>query len=404
MPAPRPPADLKAADEAAAAARLEADRVRRRHREVETALKTVEGRRTAMLADLAALDRRLTGRPDLAEAVAMLERVTAAETACAAARTADRQARAAAKKAGDAVDEAAAAPARAEQALEEARDRVAALAPPARQRSDVAADWRALMAWAAGRAEAEKQAAAAARTEAEAIARERAMMLGTISERCRGEGVIVASDAEPRDAVVDARAAAEAERQKLAAAVAEAERVREEADRATDDVRIAHGLGTHLSSRGFEKWLLGEAVATLVDGANEILGQLSGGQYALSTDASGNFLVVDHRSADETRSARTLSGGETFLASLALALALSDRIAELAAAGAARLDAIFLDEGFGTLDADTLATVGAAMETLGAGGRMVGLVTHVRELADQVPVRYEVRKGPLTSTIEKVVA
>ena len=90
-------------------------------------------------------------------------------------------------------------------------------------------------------------------------------------------------------------------------------------------------------------------------------------------------MVVDHNNADELRLARTLSGGETFLASLSLALALSDDVAQLAAHGAARLDALFLDEGFGTLDPDTLDTVASVIEALGARGRMVGLITHVAE-------------------------
>ena len=79
---------------------------------------------------------------------------------------------------------------------------------------------------------------------------------------------------------------------------------------------------------------------------------------------------------------RTLSGGETFQASLALALALSDELADARRrARAARLESIFLDEGFGTLDAETLETVAATIENLGAGDRMVGIVTHVPELA-----------------------
>jgi exonuclease SbcC len=72
------------------------------------------------------------------------------------------------------------------------------------------------------------------------------------------------------------------------------------------------------------------------------------------------------------------------------------------AGGGTRLDALFLDEGFGTLDAETLDVVASAIEELGARGRMVGLVTHVRDLAERVPVRYEVRKIGTTSTIERV--
>ena len=112
--------------------------------------------------------------------------------------------------------------------------------------------------------------------------------------------------------------------------------------------------------------------------------------------------MVDHGNGDELRPVRTLSGGETFQASLALALALADELSGMASGGATKLDAIFLDEGFGTLDPESLDTVAATIESLGTGGRMVGIVTHVRELAARVPVRYEVRKGPTTSTVERV--
>ena len=80
-------------------------------------------------------------------------------------------------------------------------------------------------------------------------------------------------------------------------------------------------------------------------------------------------------------------------------------MAELAGGGVARLDAIFLDEGFGALDVDTLEAVASTIEALAAdGGRMVGIVTHVRELADRVPVRFEVEKTPSTSTVKRVEA
>jgi exonuclease SbcC len=142
----------------------------------------------------------------------------------------------------------------------------------------------------------------------------------------------------------------------------------------------------------------------LVDGATELLRDLSGGAYSLGLDDNSAFLVVDHRNADEQRSARTLSGGETFLASLALALALADHVGSLASQGAARLESVFLDEGFGTLDPETLDTVAAAIEELGSRGRMVGLISHVPELAERVPVRFEVTKAVNSSTVRKVVA
>ena len=101
-------------------------------------------------------------------------------------------------------------------------------------------------------------------------------------------------------------------------------------------------------------------------------------------------------------SARTLSGGETFLASVALALALADQVVDLAAAGAVRIESIFLDEGFGTLDADTLDVVATAIEELGSGGRMVCLVSHVSELAERLPVRFEVNKTSTGSSVRRV--
>jgi exonuclease SbcC len=81
---------------------------------------------------------------------------------------------------------------------------------------------------------------------------------------------------------------------------------------------------------------------------------------------------------------------------------LAEHVAELAAADAARLDALFLDEGFGTLDAETLDVVAAAIEELGSRGRMVGLITHVRDLAERIPVRFDVRKLGSSSTVERV--
>jgi exonuclease SbcC len=111
--------------------------------------------------------------------------------------------------------------------------------------------------------------------------------------------------------------------------------------------------------------------------------------------------VVDRVNADETRSVRSLSGGETFQASLALALALADRIADLAADGAARLESIFLDEGFGTLDPETLDVVAGTIESLGTTERVVGIVTHVPALAERMPVRFRVRKVGRTSTVTR---
>src|SRR5205807_1143692 len=83
------------------------------------------------------------------------------------------------------------------------------------------------------------------------------------------------------------------------------------------------------------------------------------------------------------RPAKTLSGGESFLASLALALGLADVVA--GETGGALLDTLFVDEGFGTLDAETLDVVMNILDELRAGGRVVGLVSHVEELRQRIP-------------------
>ena len=163
-------------------------------------------------------------------------------------------------------------------------------------------------------------------------------------------------------------------------------------------------MGHLLSARGFESWVLAEALGELVTGASITLRELSQGAYSLTLNEANEFMIIDHREADAIRPARTLSGGETFQASLALALALADHLGQFASGGASKLESIFLDEGFGTLDEDSLEVVAATLETLANGDRVVGLVTHVKELAARVPVRYEVRKTGRTAVVERTAS
>lgn len=183
-------------------------------------------------------------------------------------------------------------------------------------------------------------------------------------------------------------------------AVADAASLEEERKTGEAEAAVARALADHLRADGFEKWMMGGALRTLVGGANALLRELSDGGYSLGFDDEERFVVVDHRNADEQRPAATLSGGETFLVSLALALAL----AEIHAAhGEARLDAVILDEGFGTLDEETLDTVASLLEDLaGSRGLMVGVITHVKELAERAPIRFEVSRGPKGSDVREV--
>ncbi len=288
--------------------------------------------------------------------------------------------------------------------LHRQRDAVTVLGPPA-PRPDLVASWSELEAWArveagalAERVEADVAQAAAASAAHDALLDglvERARALGC-DPPARFEGVVTAVVRAEEQTAHAVRA--------VEAARADAARLDVEIAARRDEYLVAHELGRHLAAAGFPRWLVTEALELLVADASALLRRLSDGKYSLLAGDGGDLDVVDHANADEVRPVRSLSGGETFQASLAFALALSDHLASLASVGGARLDAIFLDEGFGTLDADSLDTVAATMEALGGNGRMVGIVTHVRELADRVPVRYVVAKGPRTATVERVVA
>jgi exonuclease SbcC len=175
--------------------------------------------------------------------------------------------------------------------------------------------------------------------------------------------------------------------------------LRDEATVASEKASVAESLARHLRSDGFERWMMVGAIAELVSGANSILDELSRSSYSLHSDEDGSFDIVDHRNADEIRPVSTLSGGETFLVSLALALSLAET---LASGGGSRLDAIILDEGFGTLDDESLDVVASVLESLTMSGLMVGIITHVKALASRAPARFVVHKGPDGSRVEAV--
>jgi DNA repair protein SbcC/Rad50 len=168
-----------------------------------------------------------------------------------------------------------------------------------------------------------------------------------------------------------------------------------------DRARTFRQLATELRADHLIAFLQAEALQLLAAAGSERLGGLSDGRYRLAC-RQDEFLVVDTWNGDEERSVRTLSGGETFLASLALALALADQVRSLSVTDRARLDSLFLDEGFGTLDPETLRTVTDGIEQLAGDGRLVGVVTHVRELAEQFP-RIQVEKTPRGSHVRVTV-
>jgi exonuclease SbcC len=176
-----------------------------------------------------------------------------------------------------------------------------------------------------------------------------------------------------------------------------------ELDAVTD---VVNGRGQNSRKMSLRSYVLAARLEEVALAATARLGTMSQGRYSfVHSDASGargtrgglGLDVLDDYSG-MIRSTKTLSGGESFLASLALALGLADVVAS--ETGGALLDTLFIDEGFGTLDAETLDVVMNVLDDLRANGRVVGLVSHVEELRQRIPTRLKVRKSRSGSTVE----
>jgi exonuclease SbcC len=156
-------------------------------------------------------------------------------------------------------------------------------------------------------------------------------------------------------------------------------------------------------------YVLSYRLSQVVAAANERLDRMSDHRYALEHSSfrgagetrGGLSLLVRDDWSGESRDPATLSGGETFVVSLALALGLADVITQ--EAGGNDLDTLFVDEGFGALDADTLDDVMDVLDSLRDGGRVVGVVSHVPELRDRIPAQVAVAKSRAGSTAAVVV-
>lgn len=209
--------------------------------------------------------------------------------------------------------------------------------------------------------------------------------------------VIEAVAAGRRSATRDA-ATADALAVRVRDDLAKAEALVEQAAEHRTRADVFGALAGELRADRLVAFLQVEALQLLAAAGSERLATLSLGRYRLEYE-DDEFAVVDTWNGEERRSARTLSGGETFLASLALALALSEQVRSLAVTERARLDSLFLDEGFGTLDPEALEVVVEAIEQLGGDGRMVGVITHIRELAARLPARIEIEKSPRGSVL-----
>ena len=187
----------------------------------------------------------------------------------------------------------------------------------------------------------------------------------------------------------------------------------EAAGSSADLIRVANlARGENEAGTPLATWVLQARFEEVLVFANERLSQMSSGRYELIRVAEETsryrrrkglgLAIVDHLGHERSRDPRTLSGGETFYVSLSLALALADVVS--AESGGVSLETLFIDEGFGTLDADTLQTVMAEIDHLHDGGRTVGIVSHVAELRDQIAEHIAVRRVASGGSTLKVTA
>ena len=157
----------------------------------------------------------------------------------------------------------------------------------------------------------------------------------------------------------------------------------------SDHWQHLNGLIGSADGAKYRKFAQGLTLDHLVYLANVQMQRLHG-RYRLVRKLNGELEleVIDTWQADVMRDTRTLSGGESFLVSLALALALSDLVSHKT-----RIDSLFLDEGFGTLDGQTLEVALDALDNLNASGKMIGIISHVEALKERIPVQIKVSKG-----------
>ena len=174
--------------------------------------------------------------------------------------------------------------------------------------------------------------------------------------------------------------------------------------RRLSDVANATGKGESELKISFQRYYLSTMFDEVVSEANNCLKKMSNGRYLFRMKDAGktkaksaglNLEIFDEYTGS-LRPVETLSGGESFLASLSLALGLAAVVQNNS--GGIKLDTIFIDEGFGTLDTETLDFAMKTLIELQDGGRLVGIISHVEELKNQISVRLEVKKEKFGSS------
>lgn len=411
-------AAAEAAQQELAAARRELAAVRTRE---ETARTKEEGA-AQRLTVLAAEDGRLQEQSaQRAERIAELEESVAAAASGAGDLEARRDAVAAARPLLEALDECTAR-----------RTSTAALAAEAEEALGSALtdkDFPDVAGARAARLTDEDAAAKEASVrsfdrEESALAELAATTLVTDGRRLRGEGVQAPDEEQLAGAVQRLEAAEAASREQgnvvgsrhtlVAAVRRQCAALREvlgraadliaEHERVTGLLALVRGAGENRLKMPLTSYVLAGRLEEVAAAATERLLKMTDDRYSLeySDEVGGRGnkgleLVVRDHYVDEVRHPSSLSGGETFMASLALALGLADTVQ--AASGGIELDTLFVDEGFGSLDADTLDEVMGVVDSLRTGGRTVGLVSHVERMKNDIPTRLAVTKDRRGSTL-----
>lgn len=155
-------------------------------------------------------------------------------------------------------------------------------------------------------------------------------------------------------------------------------------------VRTAQGQNA--SGLSYLQWVLSRQMESVLQAANLHLHRMTSGRFSLEAGKSALELEVCDHLSGQSRSVMTLSGGESFLASLALALGLSESF--LQTESTTLLETLFIDEGFGYLDEEGLDQAFTALESIQRDGRMIGLISHLPEIRQRVPRRLEIRPHP----------
>ena len=163
------------------------------------------------------------------------------------------------------------------------------------------------------------------------------------------------------------------------------EKERDELQGIFSNIERLRGL---LYGNKFMEFVAGEYLSDISESATELLLKLTNGRYFIRYVQG--FFVGDNFNGGELRSVNTLSGGETFQASLSLALGLADEVQS--SAGGIRLDTMFVDEGFGSLDEESLQQAIQALTGLTEGNRLVGIISHVSELKERIDKQIIVTK------------